>query len=106
MTWTYRVMRDERGRYSIREVFYERDGTITTYSREPVSVVDASLADLAQLLQWFNEALDLPVLSTLETDALIAAQDRQRPSGDNQNVPLSRVLAEIEATAQVEPAAR
>ena len=36
MIWTYRVFRDKIGRYSIREVFYERDGRLINYSKQPL----------------------------------------------------------------------
>lgn len=50
MIWTYRIFRDALGRYSIREVYYERDGSMIRYSQEPVTAVDASLEDLIRLV--------------------------------------------------------
>lgn len=63
MIWTYRVFRDKQGRYSIREVFYNRDNKIVNYSKSPVAIAGASVQELMQLVQWFREAFDLPVLS-------------------------------------------
>lgn len=54
MLWTYRVFRDSQGRYSIREVFYDRNNTIINYSKTPVAVVGTSIEELIQLVQWFN----------------------------------------------------
>ena len=50
MLWTYRVFRDNQGRHSIREVFYDRDRTIINYGKEPAIANDASLEDLQQLV--------------------------------------------------------
>jgi hypothetical protein len=101
MIWTYRVFRDPIGRYSIREVYYERDGTMIGYSQEPVTVVDASLEDLVRLLTWHQAALDLPVLSTEEVDTQLATQPVRRPSPSDKNIPLSQVLAELETEAEL-----
>ncbi|MBW4603301.1 MAG: hypothetical protein KME29_28000 [Calothrix sp. FI2-JRJ7] len=72
MSWTYRVFRDNQGRYSIREVFYNRDKKIINYSKAPVAVVGTSVQELMQLVEWFREAFDLPVLSLEEVDNEIA----------------------------------
>lgn len=76
MLWTYRVFCDNRGHYSIREVFYERDHTIICYSN-PVAIIGASVEELMQLVQWFKEAFDLPILSLEEADAQIKARPIQ-----------------------------
>lgn len=104
MMWTYRVMRDEKGRYSVREVFYEQDGTPMAYGREPVQVVEGSLTDLMQLVTWLNDALELPVLSTEDLDTRIAA--RPQPTAGERNISLQQVLAELEVQGQPEPAPR
>lgn len=101
MIWTYRIFRDALGRYSIREVYYERDGSMIRYSQEPVAAVDASLEDLIRLVKWFKEAFDLPILSTEEVDAQLAAQPKRRPSAGGKNIPLSQVLAELEAEGEL-----
>jgi hypothetical protein len=101
MSWTYRVFRDNLGRYSVREVFYERDGTVIGYGREPAAAVDASLEELIQLVNWFKEAFDLPVLSTEEMDAQIAGQPARRRTEPDENIPLSQVIAELEAEAEM-----
>ena len=46
MIWTYRIFRDQNGRYSIREVFYEQDGRLLNYGKNPVVPVGSSLEDL------------------------------------------------------------
>lgn len=87
MIWTYRVFRDQNGRYSVREVFYERDGTIIGYSKAPVALVGDSPEEVLQLLTWLREAFDLPILSIEAVDAQIAAQPS--PSNDDQRPPIS-----------------
>jgi hypothetical protein len=51
MIWTYRLFRDSQERYSIRELFYEQDGTMIAYSKAPVVVVGSSLEELMQLVK-------------------------------------------------------
>jgi hypothetical protein len=81
MLWTYRVFRDSQERYSIREVFYESDNTIISYGAAPVAVVGASFEELMQLVKWFRDAFDLPVLSLEEIDKQMTMQKTQ-PAND------------------------
>ena len=99
MIWTYRVFRDSQERYSIREVFYERDGTIVAYGQAPVILVDASLEKLMQLVQWFKEAFDLPVLSIEEVDAQIKQRPAKLKSDHERNVSLTDLIAELSTEA-------
>ncbi|RUT02505.1 hypothetical protein DSM106972_059830 [Dulcicalothrix desertica PCC 7102] len=95
MIWTYRVFRDNQGRYSIREVFYNRDNKIVNYSKAPVVIVGASFQELMQLVQWFREAFDLPVLSLEEVDNEIATQPENQKSDHSKNISLRQVIAEL-----------
>ncbi len=95
MIWTYRVFRDHEGRYSIREVFYERDSTIIDYSKTPVALVGASMEELIQMAQWFREAFDLPVLSLEEIDAQLAKSHAKEPLEHNRRITLEQVIAEL-----------
>ena len=100
MIWTYRVFRDKTGRYSIREVFYERDGRLLSYGKHPVVPVESSLKDLIQLVEWFREAFDLPVLSLEEIEAELAANSTlttpKKPLSDrSETIPFSQVLAQL-----------
>ena len=97
MTWTYRVFRDSQGRYSIREVFYNQDNKIVNYSKVPVAVVGASVQELMQLVQWFREAFDLPVLSLEEVDTEISTQPKSNKSDRSKNISLKQVIAELAA---------
>lgn len=95
MFWMYRVFRDQTGRYSVREVFYERDGTIITYSKAPVALVGDSPEEVLQLIVWCKEAFDLPILSMETVDAQIVA--RPTPPYDEQHPGLSLSLDEVRA---------
>ena len=95
MMWTYRVFRDSQERYSIREVFYERDNTIISYAEAPVAVVGASFEELMQLVKWFRDAFDLPVLSLEEIEAQMAIEKAKPASNASQNLSLQQVMAEL-----------
>jgi hypothetical protein len=108
MIWTYRVFCDSQGRYSIREVFYERDGSLIDYGKSPVAALSNSQEDLMQLIQGFKEAFELPVLSVEEVDAQIAELPEKAKSdafGGSQsdhrtrNISLQQVIAELDIKA-------
>lgn len=81
MIWTYRVFHDSDG-YCIRVVYYEQDGTLIGYQREPASPTGRTAEELAQDIQWFKEAFELPILTMAELDAALAAQP-PKPNGTN-----------------------
>ncbi|WP_166481858.1 hypothetical protein [Scytonema sp. UIC 10036] len=56
MTWTYRVCHDRQGRYSIREVFYNRNNVIINDSKIPVAV--AILRRFWEIVGWVERQLD------------------------------------------------
>jgi hypothetical protein len=85
MLWTYRIFRDSADRYSIREVLYENDGTLISYGKQPVEALGSSLEDLLQLIHWFQEAFESPILST-ET---IEAELNKRSNALENTKPLS-----------------
>jgi hypothetical protein len=95
MIWTYRLCRDEQGRCSIREVFYERDNTIIAYSKAPVTLVGDSIEELMQLVQWFREAFELPVLVLEEVDAQIGMQPKKQQADNSRNMSLQQVISQL-----------
>lgn len=109
MYWTYRVFRSPEEKYSIREVFYEHDGSLIRYGKEPVQAIDGSLEGLLQVILWFKEAFDLPVLTTEEMDAILAAQpERKTPDGPGVSLAelradLDREATEAAETSKIEP---
>ena len=61
--WNYRVFREEDGDYIIREVFYGEDGSLLGCTENAVEPWGQSLEELAKNIEWFKEALALPVLT-------------------------------------------
>jgi hypothetical protein len=108
MIWTYRIFRDKNGRYSIREVYYERDGSLISYSKKPVAPIGASIEELLQMVAWFREAFDSPVLSLEEVEAELAAkpiatQPKKPLSDRSQTIPFKQVIAQLTEEDDVEP---
>jgi hypothetical protein len=62
MIWTYRVLCDSQGCYSIRDVFYDRDDTIIDCGKTASLAIGSSLEELLQVVQRFKEAFELPIL--------------------------------------------
>jgi hypothetical protein len=98
MMWTYRVFRDQADRYSVREVFYERDGSIITYGKAPAAPVGDSPEEVLQLIMWFKEAFDLPILSIETIDEQIAA----RPASPNHDQRPTLSLQQVRAALSSE----
>jgi len=65
MSWNYRVVRRLIGDidiFQIHEVYYREDGSIRTFTWDPVEGFGKSLEELKQDLQWMLEACDKEVL--------------------------------------------
>lgn len=95
MTWTYRICRDEKGRYSVRELFHERDGTLISYSKAPVAPIGSSAEDLLKQVEWFREAFELPILSLEELDCTLAKRTPKPKVGAGKNISLKQLKAEL-----------
>lgn len=100
MIWTYRIFRDLKGRYSLGEVFYERDGTLIGYGQEPAIPVGTSLQDLMQQMEWFQQAFGLPVLATAEVDAEIAAKPASHSRDAEKDISLRQIKAKLALEAE------
>nr|WP_139088760.1 hypothetical protein [Oscillochloris trichoides] len=83
MIWTYRIVRDEIGRYSVREVYQEEDGVIITYSKTPVAPIGSSAEDLLHQIQQLRDAFELPILSTSELESVHASPKNEQSTGTN-----------------------
>jgi hypothetical protein len=100
MIWTYRVFHDDDG-YCVRVVHYEQDGTLLAYQQTPAVPTGRTAEELAQDIQWFQEAFDLPILTTAELDAELAAKPpRVRRKGKTKT--LDQVVAELELEGSVD----
>lgn len=100
MIWTYRIFRDSDGRYSIREVYYEDDGSLISYGKKAAMPVESSFENLLQMVEWFREAFDVPVLSLAEVESEIAthapdASAQKDLSERAQTVPLKQLIAQL-----------
>jgi len=64
--WNHRVVKETPPNgeewYSVREVFYNDDGTIYAYTTTPVGIAGESVEALREYCQWVLNSLDKPVL--------------------------------------------
>jgi hypothetical protein len=63
--WNCRVLKEKFGKndwYSIREVFYNDDGSIYSYTKDPVDIAGESIDDIREYLQWCLSCLDKDIL--------------------------------------------
>lgn len=92
MTWNYRVFREDDGDYVIREVFYAEDGSIMTCTANPVEPFGSTLEELAEAIEDFKRALELPVLTLSDIPSSHPELERRR---NGKGIPLEEVLAEL-----------
>ena len=64
--WNHRVVKKTYPsgdvEYSVREVFYNADGSIFAYTESPVGIVGESVESLREYCQWVLKCLDEPIL--------------------------------------------
>lgn len=64
--WNHRVLKqilpDGTEWYTVREVFYNDDGTIFAYTEKPVEIAGESLAELRQEIEWILACLGQEML--------------------------------------------
>ena len=64
--WNHRVVKqkltDGTDWFSVREVFYNDDGTIFAYSEDPIEISGESIDELRQSAQWVLACLDKEIL--------------------------------------------
>jgi len=65
-TWNHRLfvetLKDGSKWYSVREVHYEKDGSIIAYSMRPERIDGESKRDIRKMLEWMLKCLDDPIL--------------------------------------------
>ncbi|MCX7838258.1 MAG: hypothetical protein N2559_02220 [Anaerolineae bacterium] len=91
MTWEYRVFREEDGTYVIREVYYD-NGSIVACTEKAVTPMGESLEELQKDIEWFKEALELPVLTLADIPSHL---NKQHPKDRSKNLSLEQVRAEL-----------
>ncbi|MBU4225655.1 MAG: hypothetical protein KKC71_07525 [Chloroflexi bacterium] len=63
--WNHRVVKqilNGEDWYSVREVFYNDDGSIYAYTEEPVDISGESIEALKQYAQWVLNCIDKDIL--------------------------------------------
>jgi len=64
--WNHRVVKktyeNDTEEYSVRETFYNDDGSIMSYTEDPADVVAETMDGLRQYLEWCLKSLDDPIL--------------------------------------------
>ena len=62
--WNHRVVKriTEREVYGIHEVFYNDDGSINAYTKEPIRAQCESIEELREYIQWMLDCLDKEIL--------------------------------------------
>ena len=94
ITWNCRVFQETNGDYVIREVFYADDGSIAGCTENPVEPWGESLEALARDIDWFKEALQLPVLKLANIPvSQVKPQQQRRERRDN--ISHEQLMAEL-----------
>jgi len=65
MSWDYRVIEHD-GMFTIHEVYYNDKGDITSISQDPMGPSGDTLEELKGDMEYFLQALDMPVLKKKE----------------------------------------
>lgn len=92
MIWQYRVFHDHDG-YCVRVVLNERDGALLGYHKEPAVPSGRTAEELAQDIEWFKEAFELPILTIEELEVELA----QHPAKPRQTQGKRKTLADLES---------
>ena len=66
----------------MRVVLYERDGTLIGYHKEPAVPSGRTAEELAQDIEWFKQAFELPILTLEEVEAELAQQSPKQTNAD------------------------
>lgn len=74
MRWDYRVI-EHNGMFTIHEVYYNDRGDITSMSQDPMGPSGDTLEELKGDMEYFLQALGLPVLKKEEIVFVPADED-------------------------------
>ena len=71
--WNYRVIRNHHTEtdsvtYHVHEVYYREDGSIESWTQEPVSPMGETVEELREDIRYFLHAFRCPILEVKETD--------------------------------------
>ena len=73
MNWDYRVINHD-GMFTIHEVSYNDKGDITSISQDPMGPSGDTLEELKDDMEYFLQALEMPVLKKEE---IVLASDNE-----------------------------
>ena len=48
--------------YEIHEVYYDKDGTIGSITKEPISIIEESVEDLKSTIERLTKCLTTPII--------------------------------------------
>ncbi len=94
MIVTYRVFHEASGQLTIRELFCEHNGRVITYGSSPVALRGGSVEELTQEIDVIKAALMLPILTTTEIDAEIAAQ-APKPTRNRKTITHAELMTKL-----------
>jgi hypothetical protein len=94
--WNYRVFKEENGDYIIREVFYGEDDSIVGCTENAVEPWGKSLEELTRNIEWFKEALELPILTLADIPTPPEKSEQNCDRGEN--ISHDRLMAELGLT--------
>jgi predicted glycosyltransferase len=100
ITWNYRVFRESASSYVIREVFYDDQGDILSCTDSAVEPSGQTIEELAKDIEYFREALGLPVLTLADIPDTPATAPRH---GQSQNTSMAQILQELAAAEAHDP---
>ncbi len=100
MEWNYRVFHEKNGDYTIREVYYDDDGSIIACTDNPAEPMGESLEELAQDLKWFGEALMLPILTMAD---IPQPQGKNKSRDGKENLSHEQIASQLGASRAIKP---
>lgn len=80
MSWDYRVIEHE-GAFTVHEVHYNEKGAIISVSEDPMGPSGETLEELKADMEFFLQALDLPVLRKEEIEIEEMGEEGESGSG-------------------------
>ena len=92
MTWEYRVFREDDGAFVVREVYYADDGSIMACTEKAVAPMGESIEELQGDVEWFKEALKLPVLTLAD---IPSRTGKKLKRARNKNLSSAQVRAQL-----------
>jgi hypothetical protein len=89
MSWNHRIIRriylnthmDDSILYEIHEVYYDSDGTISSITKEPISIMEESVDDLRKTVERLTKCLEQPIIDYDTLQEIQQELNQQPPLG-------------------------